>query len=387
MSETEFKVNEYLTLRLENKKTNIFIKGELFKQCKFLLISIPVEEISSFDKVESIDDAAELLDSSLHEIEGYHYNITPEAEFWAHCSNLQVWYENGYNTCLLHSNLAFSLLKKLCESGDPLANRKYKEEIVERFIYGNSKIQSFLIEEGYFDILSREEFLTLIKDGDIIEELEMLIESPLEISVRRNLVSIGFGVENGIIKKLGLDNRGLKRVPEIIRELKSLKCLALSRNSLEEIPEWIGELEHLEVLDVSNNQLKEIPDSIGNLQKLREIFYQDNKIKSISTSIGNLDQLELMFAGNNLIEELPESIGKLTSLQDFRIRDNLIKSIPKSIGYMKSLRTLDLAGNPLQKLTDSLFWLRNLRSLTLSHEHENFPEIFTLKMRKIVSFI
>lgn len=54
------------------------------------MINIPVEEISSFNKIESIDDAAELLDPTLEETEGYHYNITPEVEFWAHCSNLQV---------------------------------------------------------------------------------------------------------------------------------------------------------------------------------------------------------------------------------------------------------------------------------------------------------
>ncbi|KKN27181.1 hypothetical protein LCGC14_0867240 [marine sediment metagenome] len=82
----EFKINEYITLRLEDKKSNIYINEELFQQCKFLLVNIPVEEISPFNKIESIDDAAELLDPALEELEGYHYNITPEVEFWAHCS-------------------------------------------------------------------------------------------------------------------------------------------------------------------------------------------------------------------------------------------------------------------------------------------------------------
>ena len=196
----EFRVNEYLTVRLEDKKSNIFIKGELFQQCAFLMINIPEEEISSFTKIKSIDDAAELLDSSLEEVEGYHYNITPEVEFWAHCSNLQAWYENSYNTRLLHSNLAFSLLKKLSESGDLLAKKRYKEEIAERFIYGNKKIQLFLIDEGYLDALSREEFLSLIKDGDIIGKLERLFGTSMEINTRSNAHCFGFGVRDGVIK-------------------------------------------------------------------------------------------------------------------------------------------------------------------------------------------
>ncbi len=60
-----FKVNEYISLKLEEKKTNIYVKGRLFRQCKFLLLTIPVDKISSFDEIESIDEAAERLDRSL----------------------------------------------------------------------------------------------------------------------------------------------------------------------------------------------------------------------------------------------------------------------------------------------------------------------------------
>lgn len=58
----EFKVNEYITLKLEKEKSNIYVCGSKFKQYRFLLINIPVEKISSFDEVDSIDDAAERLD-------------------------------------------------------------------------------------------------------------------------------------------------------------------------------------------------------------------------------------------------------------------------------------------------------------------------------------
>ncbi len=383
----EFKVNEYITLRLEDKKSNIYIKGELFQQCKFLLINIPVEEISSFTKIESIDDAAGLLDPSLKEIECYHYNISSEEEFWAHCSNLQVWYENDYNTRLLHSNLAFSLLQKLSESGDPLAKRRYKEEIAERFIYGNIKIQSFLREEGYLEDLSREELLSLIKDSDIITKLGILFGTHMTINSRLNPHSYGFTVENGVIRWVSLDNCTINKVPEIVRELKLLKGLTLSRNSLEILPEWIGEFNQLEVLDVSDNQLREIPDSIGNLKKLKQIKLQNNKLKKLPASIGNLTSLEELFSHKNIIEFLPESIGKLVSLKDLVVGNNLIKVIPESIRTMASLETLDIHENPTQKLPFSILYLKNLRSVFLKGFDEDFSSSIVNALRAKKVFI
>ena len=106
---SEFKINEFLTLKLQDYKTIIYVKGQEFIQCKHLLLNIPINEISSFDEIQSIDEASE----SLNDTEIIDAKIPPMVEFWGHCSNLQVWAEYNYNTQLLHSNLAFPLLKKL----------------------------------------------------------------------------------------------------------------------------------------------------------------------------------------------------------------------------------------------------------------------------------
>ncbi|MBY8984071.1 MAG: hypothetical protein KGD65_03300 [Candidatus Lokiarchaeota archaeon] len=106
----EFRINEYLTLRQdEDGKTIIYVAGKPFRNCKYLLINIPVGEATNLNEIESIDEAAENLDKSLEPLKSrkqFKYTIPPEVEFWGHCSNLQVWYENGYNTRLLHANLA-----------------------------------------------------------------------------------------------------------------------------------------------------------------------------------------------------------------------------------------------------------------------------------------
>ncbi|MHA1931117.1 MAG: hypothetical protein ACW96X_01180 [Promethearchaeota archaeon] len=61
----EFQINEYITLKLEEGKTNIYINGKLFEQCKFLLLNIPVKEISDLNEIGSVDEAAENLSKDL----------------------------------------------------------------------------------------------------------------------------------------------------------------------------------------------------------------------------------------------------------------------------------------------------------------------------------
>ena len=42
-----------------------------------------------------------------------------------------AWFENKYNPRLLHSNLAFPLLKQLTDVGDPLASEVFKVELIK----------------------------------------------------------------------------------------------------------------------------------------------------------------------------------------------------------------------------------------------------------------
>ena len=106
----KFTVNDYIKLSLNGYETVIYVNNKPFIQCKFLLLNIPIEKISTFDEIQSVDEAAEKLDTSLEPFEGRVEKIPPETEFWGHCSNLQVWAENGYDTRLLHRNLAFRSL-------------------------------------------------------------------------------------------------------------------------------------------------------------------------------------------------------------------------------------------------------------------------------------
>lgn len=157
----EFKVNDYITLKLENGKTNIYFNNTLFRHCKYLLLNIPTNDLEHFENIDSIDEIAEKLDNGLEHSNLTEIRIPPEQEFEGHCSNLQAWSEYGYDTRLLHRNLAFSLLKKLTDAGDAQAKRVFKEEIARRFASGFKPVQDYLINNGYIWYLNSEELTYL----------------------------------------------------------------------------------------------------------------------------------------------------------------------------------------------------------------------------------
>ena len=53
----EFQINKFLKFRLENGKTSIYVKDQLFRQCKFLLINIELNLVSNFEDITSLDEA------------------------------------------------------------------------------------------------------------------------------------------------------------------------------------------------------------------------------------------------------------------------------------------------------------------------------------------
>lgn len=192
----EFEVNEYITLKLQEGKTNIYVKEKLFQQCKFLLVNIPLDEIRAFDEIQSIDEAVDTLDRSL-ERDQKETVLPPETEFWGHCSNMQVWAEHNYDTRLLHRSLAFPLLKELTEVGDSFAQQIFKEEIARRFLTGNKSVIIFL--KDYLNYFSPEELIAIFDDVQFNKLLTKSLEDPSEQVNFGNPILIKF-IELGVQK-------------------------------------------------------------------------------------------------------------------------------------------------------------------------------------------
>lgn len=176
----KFRINKFLDLRLEDSRTNIYVNNKLFRQCKYILLNIPVENLDITSEISSVDDAVELLGSHSEFIVPKSENFTPEAIFWAHCSNLQAWHEDNYNSSLLHSNLSFPLLKELTKAGDLNARKIFKEEIAKRFESNNITVIKFLLYNGYLAYLNTEE-LGIVLDNIKIKFSQIIVNNLKEL--------------------------------------------------------------------------------------------------------------------------------------------------------------------------------------------------------------
>ena len=122
----QYSINKYITLKLEDDKTNIYINNKKFWTCTYILLNIPLEELSYYEQVDSIDQVNEIYDSSASKFQILN-KISPEVEFWGHCSNLQAWVEKDYDMRIIDSRLGFPLLSELKWAGDSRAKEIFKQ--------------------------------------------------------------------------------------------------------------------------------------------------------------------------------------------------------------------------------------------------------------------
>lgn len=210
-----FKINDHLSLRLENNKTNIYVGGRLFSQCKYLLLDISKGKSNELKKIDSIDEAEAKLNKGM---EHDHSIITSKTEFWGHCSNLQAWYESNYDTRILHRNIAFPLLRELVKEGDILARKMFKQEIAKRLESGFPSVVLYLIEEDYLNCLSHEEWDAVLSNPKFLKNLlkwfrynipEDLTKRIMEKLNNLHCPYCGWKVEKNLVQKL-LHGKGIR---------------------------------------------------------------------------------------------------------------------------------------------------------------------------------
>lgn len=265
----EFKVNKYITLKLEDNKTIIYINGEKYLDndlCCGVLVNILRDEPrfpvgswtdlrSNKESVDFIIDSRQYHSTSDDEIRK---KVTPEEEFWAYCSNLQVWAENNYNTDLLDYHVSIPLLDKLIQEGVPLAKDVFKQEIFRRIKYGTgwafgyltgigylgkeyskgSAIYYIVYEQGSSVKLTSEEMIEGTLNSDESEALKainkrtdldyVLANSFGDDEVRKKIYyssELFFTVNNGHIDELEIELT--KEHPKIPEELTTFKHLSV----------------------------------------------------------------------------------------------------------------------------------------------------------------
>ncbi len=393
----EFKINQHLKLKLEGGRTNIYVNNRLFRQCMYLLLNIPVDRIEDYDEIESIDEAAIKLNRSM---ERDHRKVPPETEFWGHCSNIQAWVDNKYDTRILHRNLAFPLLKALVDVGDPIARSKFKEEIAIRYATGHPTVIRFLTQNGYLHYLTEDEFESMLIDIDFpsideyarriitflndTEDLESIKQ--IKQSTTKFISKFRFNYKYLILLK------AIEKIPQMLRGkfveiiynkykgnrsfplLKFFDKAQINFNNLDiKMVSYNGTLIGL-ILDSKVNLKNKMIENIENIKGLEE-NYKDieeldlahNRITEIK-GLECLENLRILNLRDNYIEKI-EGLDKLRNLEFLDLSGNIsIKEIPESLIENPNLKTVKLTGCRINKFSKSLshfFWMgQNFRNYT-----------------------
>jgi len=352
----EFKINDYITLKLDWDKTLIFVSNEKFIQCKCLLLNYTEKEISSLSSIASIDEASEALDPLLEDRHQDEIYIDPETEFWGHCSNLQAWAEHDYDTRILKRNLAFPLLKKLTEIGDPIAKRVFKEEIAKRIEMGDEKTILYLLIEDYLKYIENELKSGYFNGAALLSLKNLLIRILDDELTPRETDLKAFKYLQYIIKKEEI------KLVEWDGEPFFLKHKVYCSNSKKESLISITKLKDL-------NSIKQIKglSKLDNLESLRLHHNNISRIEGLET-LKNLKKLDL---SGNKIQKI-EGLERLKALEVLNLSDNEITRI-SGLEELVNLREINLSGNPI-KTIEGLDSLRQLESLNL-----DFTEIDDVK--------
>ncbi|MFX0098795.1 MAG: hypothetical protein ACFFCS_04380, partial [Candidatus Hodarchaeota archaeon] len=187
----KFKINKHLAVVLNNRNAYIEVNGIRFRQCLYPVLTreffeedqgyayetntIDKESLEKRSKQKSEDSVDGQLWARYGTLDhpGWdegerHFDdslLTAEQRFWAICSSLQVWAENGYSTKFLHAELAFPLALALANLGDTEAKEAYENEVLSRWKSGFSTVQTFLIQRGFINNLSSKTVVKILACG------------------------------------------------------------------------------------------------------------------------------------------------------------------------------------------------------------------------------
>ena len=279
----EYTINDYITLKLEDDKTFIYIQGQKFLNCIRLVLQIPKTSMEDYDEINSIDEASKVYKTLYQNviIEDYEaHDISAEQEFWGHCSNIEAWIENKYDTRLLHSNVAFPLLKKLAEAGDPTAKKVYKNEIAERIGAGYLPVAVYLINGFYFRVFNDEEMDSL-KEGfmEIVGKFDENYYDRLSISELNDLGRALNELEEYEKAKEVL-NKALKRNPKYPYALNNLGLSYYYQKDYETAKEYYTKATEADPNDnLAFSNLSEIYDIFGDFDNSMQFAYKALELK------------------------------------------------------------------------------------------------------------
>lgn len=370
MADKEFRVNEHIVLKLEKEKTNIYIANKLFRQCKSLFFVNPQENEQQWE-ISSIDEAKELL-STRNDIE-----ISPEEEFWGHCSNMETWVENNYNSQVLDMRLAFPILNELSNLGDKKARFKLSEEVFRRYDEGGENIRDYLISEGYLDKTMNNPLYHLLdaEEAGLILELQMnynvifRVDTLASSLYKKEWTAV---IKDRSISSLALIYDEIKSCPDL-RKLNNLQYVGIQVKDAEmiDLKFFPSSIRRVSIFLEGNGDSLTI-NSISNLRNLRGFSVKNkNKNKKILLTINsielntNLNSLSLKHCYIKVLGD--DKLMNLKKLIDLGITHCVIEKIPIGIWKNDHIVTVNLEGTKIKTTVQDITPMKSLKYICLGN--------------------
>jgi adenylate cyclase len=177
-----------------------------------------------------------------------------------------------------------------------------------------------------------------------------------------------------------IDEAGLELLPDLVElemhnnridhfpALKNLTRLNISNNKFDKLPEAVCQMRNLQRLDISFNTISELPSGLGNLSELQTLILVGNQVSEFPPECGMLVKLTKLDCRRNNITDLA-AICKLPELEVLRADYNTVSALDLSFGPRFS--RLEVTNNDITRLTlipgSSHVRTFSLRTLDISH--------------------
>jgi Leucine-rich repeat (LRR) protein len=169
------------------------------------------------------------------------------------------------------------------------------------------------------------------------------------------------------LRRLEMDDCGIKEVPASVQLLSGLQQLNMSGNGLEYFPVVLCGLRDLQVLELYGNRINMIPECISELTSLQHLNMNGNGLTSLPSSLGrsHLRRLEMGLNPELSSARFFELFGQMATLDTLVLYSTGIDTLPPSVGSLTQLSYLDIGANDFHEFPKELRQLKRLKVLVV----------------------
>ncbi len=154
------------------------------------------------------------------------------------------------------------------------------------------------------------------------------------------------------LSALTLKDNELNKIPENIKDLKTLRSVSIEGNTELDYNDLCNKLSSIPIteLKLTDNGLKQTPPAFSAIKSLTKIEITGSdqlNYENLVDELANLPGLTGLSIPVNYITELPKNITKLKALQLLDVSNNVLTDLPSEVSSLKAINNLSIQGNLL----------------------------------------